>query len=176
MFQVANGQQLWFAPILVDSFKSSKQKTCLSNIAKQLSCSMLSAAVFRSRSKSSNIVSKYIRVPSFHLLYNSNLLDWYLSSSTSALLPSSDLLTRCLTMTMRGQDEREKIDHMGKGLGVRRGDILLQRRPLHKWANHFPFGSKCSSGLRKSVCWGIQEGRPDSTGSLSAFQASFGLS
>lgn len=59
----------------LDSFKSSKQKTCLSNIAKQLSCSMLSAAVFRSRSKSSNIVSKYVRVPSFHLLYNSNLLD-----------------------------------------------------------------------------------------------------
>jgi len=62
---------------------------------------------------------------------------------------------------------------MGTGLLVTRGDILLQRMPLPRWANHFPLGSKCSSRLRKSVCWGIQEGRPDST--LSAFQASFGL-
>lgn len=32
------------------------------------------------------------------------------------------------------------------------------------------------SRLRKSVCWGIQEVRPDSTGSVSALQVSFGLS
>lgn len=78
-------------------------------------------------------------VPSFHSLCNSDLLDWYLSPSISAPLPLSDLLMCCQTMTRRGQDDRERINQMGTGLWVRRGDILLHRRPFPKWENNFPF-------------------------------------
>lgn len=117
---------------------NSKQKICLSIITKQLSWSILSAVAFCSRSKSSNVISKDIRVT----IYNLNLLNWYLSSSTSALLAPSDLFMCCLMMSKRGQQGKEKVDIRETHLWVRRRDALLQRRPLSNGQIISPLGQK----------------------------------
>lgn len=178
LFQVANGQQLWIKPVHVQAShiihkwqlgisRCSKEYICLSIITKHVSWGILSAVAFCSKSKTSNVISKDIRVTN----YNLNLLDWYLSSGTSAL--PSDLIMCCMMMSKRGQQGKEQVELRETGLWVRR-DILLQRRPL---SNGQIISPLCQNALADSgiLCWGIQEGSPDSTGSLPDFQAHSGL-
>lgn len=125
------------------------QAKALPVISKQLSCSILSAVAFCSRSKTSIVISKDIRVTHCNL----SLLDWYLSPSTSAL-------TCCWMIWKRGQQGTEKVDLRETSLWVRRGDILLQRRPLSSGQTTSPLGQNALS-VSGILFWWIQEGSPD---------------